>query len=49
MMVKEELPIGSAIGNLTAVDEDIEENALIDYVITCKSKQWCGHATAREM
>lgn len=36
MSVQEELPVGSAVGNLTAVDEDVGENALIDYVITCK-------------
>ena len=34
MTVPEELPAGSAVGNLTAVDEDIGENALIDYIIT---------------
>ncbi|VVC89380.1 unnamed protein product, partial [Leptidea sinapis] len=30
----EEVPIGSIIGTLAAVDEDIRENAAIDYIIT---------------
>ncbi|KAE8743505.1 hypothetical protein FOCC_FOCC010892 [Frankliniella occidentalis] len=34
MTVQEELPVGSVVGNLTAVDNDIGDNALIDYVIT---------------
>ncbi|KAJ1528348.1 hypothetical protein ONE63_006768 [Megalurothrips usitatus] len=34
MTVQEELAVGSPVGNLTAVDEDVGENALIDYVIT---------------
>ncbi|KAI5631942.1 cadherin domain-containing protein [Phthorimaea operculella] len=34
MKVKEEVPIGTIVGTLEAVDEDIGENAAIDYVIT---------------
>jgi hypothetical protein len=32
--VKEEVPIGTVVGTLEAVDEDIGENAAIDYAIT---------------
>lgn len=39
MAVLEEQPVGAVVGNLTAVDEDIDENALIDYLITCKSER----------
>lgn len=35
-MVEETAP-GTEIGLIQAVDEDIGENALIDYVISCKS------------
>ncbi|XP_041976287.1 cadherin-23 [Aricia agestis] len=31
---KEEVPVGTIIGELQAVDEDIDENAAIDYMIT---------------
>lgn len=34
MAVKEEVPVGTVIGQLEAVDEDIGENAEIDYTIT---------------
>ncbi|CAG5042617.1 unnamed protein product [Parnassius apollo] len=34
MTTKEEVPIGTVIGKLEAVDEDIGENAAIDYAIT---------------
>ncbi|KAH8322014.1 hypothetical protein KR059_000394 [Drosophila kikkawai] len=33
MSVKEEEPAGTVVGNFTAVDEDLGENAAIDYVI----------------
>lgn len=33
MLVQEEVPIGTEIGRLRAIDEDIEENAAIDYAI----------------
>jgi hypothetical protein len=29
--------VGSKVGTVTAVDEDIGENGMIDYLITCKS------------
>lgn len=32
--VKEEVPIGSVIGTLEALDEDTGDNAAIDYIIT---------------
>lgn len=35
MLVQEEVPIGTEIGRLRAIDEDIEENAAIDYAIIC--------------
>lgn len=34
MTVKEEVPIGTTIGILEAIDEDIGDNAAIDYAIT---------------
>ncbi|PZC83942.1 hypothetical protein B5X24_HaOG206691 [Helicoverpa armigera] len=34
MTVKEEVPIGTVIGQLEAIDEDIDENAAVDYAIT---------------
>lgn len=34
MTVKEEVPIGTVIGTLQAIDEDIGDNAAIDYSIT---------------
>ncbi|XP_026729820.1 cadherin-23 isoform X2 [Trichoplusia ni] len=34
MTVKEEVPIGTVIGQLEAIDEDIDDNAAIDYAIT---------------
>ncbi|CAH2074945.1 unnamed protein product, partial [Iphiclides podalirius] len=34
MMIEEEVPIGTVIGKLEAIDEDIGENAAIDYAIT---------------
>jgi hypothetical protein len=37
MTVSEEVDVGSKVGNVTAVDEDIGENGMIDYLITCKS------------
>ena len=36
MEVEEELPIGSKIGEVNAIDRDIGENAVIDYAIICK-------------
>lgn len=33
MVVAEEQPIGTVVGNLTAIDEDIDENGAIDYSI----------------
>ena len=35
-MVQEEVDIGADIGTVQAVDEDIDENGMIDYLITCK-------------
>lgn len=37
MTTKEEIPVGTVIGKLEAIDEDIGENAAIDYAITGKS------------
>lgn len=34
MTVKEEVPVGTVIGQFKAIDEDIGENAEIDYAIT---------------
>lgn len=34
LMTKEEVPVGTVIGQLQAVDEDIGDNAAIDYAIT---------------
>ncbi|PNF39070.1 hypothetical protein B7P43_G04343 [Cryptotermes secundus] len=34
MTVNEEMNVGSKVGNVTAVDEDIGENGMIDYLIT---------------
>lgn len=34
MTVKEEVPIGTVIGQLEAIDEDIDDNAAVDYAIT---------------
>lgn len=34
MTVKEEVPVGTVIGQLEAIDEDIDDNAAIDYAIT---------------
>lgn len=34
MTTKEEVPVGTVIGTLEAIDEDIDENAEIDYIIT---------------
>ncbi|XP_063531882.1 cadherin-23 [Cydia strobilella] len=34
LMTKEEIPVGTIIGELQAIDEDIENNAAIDYTIT---------------
>ncbi|XP_068630269.1 cadherin-87A [Battus philenor] len=34
MAVKEEVPIGTVIGKLEAIDEDIDDNAAIDYQVT---------------
>ncbi|XP_053602394.1 cadherin-87A [Plodia interpunctella] len=39
LMVKEEVPIGTIIGQFEAVDEDIGDNAAIDYVITGGNEQ----------
>ena len=37
LTVKEELPIGSKIGEVQAIDEDEGDNAVIDYAIIGKS------------
>ncbi|CAG9785326.1 unnamed protein product [Diatraea saccharalis] len=34
MNIKEEVPVGTVVGTIQAIDEDIGENAAIDYVIT---------------
>lgn len=34
MATKEEVPVGTVIGKLEAIDEDIGENAAVDYAIT---------------
>ncbi|XP_045534163.1 cadherin-23 [Papilio machaon] len=34
MTTKEEVPVGTVIGKLEAIDEDIDDNAAIDYAIT---------------
>ncbi|XP_026328265.1 cadherin-23 isoform X1 [Hyposmocoma kahamanoa] len=34
MTTKEEIPVGTVIGTLEAIDEDIGENAAVDYAIT---------------
>lgn len=34
MTTKEEVPVGTVIGKLEAIDEDIGDNAAIDYAIT---------------
>lgn len=34
MAIKEEVPVGTVIGELQAIDEDIGDNAAIDYTIT---------------
>lgn len=39
MTVKEEVPIGTVVGVLEAIDEDIGDNAAIDYAITGKKVQ----------
>lgn len=39
MTVKEEVPIGTVVGVLEAIDEDIGDNAAIDYAITGKKIQ----------
>lgn len=40
MTVKEEVPIGTVVGVLEAIDEDIGDNAAIDYAITGKKVQF---------
>ena len=45
MTVKEEVPIGTVIGQLEAIDEDIGENAAIDYAITGKKKHYFHNVT----
>lgn len=34
MTTKEEIPVGTIIGKVEAIDEDIGENAAVDYAIT---------------
>jgi hypothetical protein len=36
MRIVEETPVGTEIGYVTAVDNDVGENGYIDYLITCK-------------
>ena len=36
MDVAEELDLGTRLGEVAAIDEDIEENAVINYAIICK-------------
>lgn len=36
MVIEEEVQIGTQIGILEAIDQDIGENAKIGYLITCK-------------
>jgi hypothetical protein len=36
LTVNEEVETGSKVGTVEAVDEDIGENGMIDYLITCK-------------
>lgn len=36
MTVKEEVPVDTIVGTLEAIDEDIGDNAAVDYAITCK-------------
>lgn len=37
MTTKEEIPVGTVIGTLEAIDEDIGDNAAVDYAITGKT------------
>ena len=37
-MVQEEVDIGTEIGTVQATDEDIGENGMIDYLISCMFK-----------
>ena len=39
MEVEEELDIGSSIGQVEAIDQDIGENAVIDYAIVGRLRQ----------
>ena len=36
MDVAEELELGTRLGEVAAIDEDIEENAVINYAIICE-------------
>ena len=36
MDVAEELDLGTRLGEVAAIDEDIEENAVINYAIICE-------------
>ena len=37
MDVEEELELGTRLGEITAIDEDIGENAAINYAIICEN------------
>ena len=40
MIVDEELEVGTEIGTLQAYDQDVDDNANIGYLITCKSNKY---------
>lgn len=41
LTVQEEVEVGTELGTVEAVDEDIGENSMIDYLITCKMVFLC--------
>lgn len=47
MTTKEEILVGSVIGKLEAIDEDIGENAAVDYAITGRTN--CDSTTTRHI
>ena len=46
--MKEELPIGSKIGEVQAIDEDEGDNAVIDYAIIGKSSYLDTNKTGQD-
>ena len=42
MDVAEELELGTRLGEVAAIDEDIEENAVINYAIICEYRVYAS-------